>query len=190
MHVGIQRPRLRQWQIAGRSPGAGATRMGRRLWWSAVLTVCCTFFSVAVGSVHAQRLNDPLVANGNVSDFFLISSDGQQVVYLADQDIDEVFELYSVPLGGGAVTKLNDPLVAGGNVVSFVISPDGQRVVYVANQDTDTVFELYSVPLGGGTVTKLNPPPRRERNCAHWLSHQPGQSAGSVPCGPGCQWGV
>ncbi len=68
------------------------------------------------------------------------------MVYLADQDTDNVFELYSVPIGGPATAgiKLNGTLVAGGDVSpGFQISPDSGRVLYIADQDTDNVFELY-----------------------------------------------
>ncbi len=45
------------------------------------------------------KLNDPLVTGGDVFDLFptdsLISPDSSRVVYLADQDTDEVFELYA-----------------------------------------------------------------------------------------------
>jgi hypothetical protein len=74
-------------------------------------------------------------------------------VYTADQDVDEVYELYSVPIDASASpVKLNGPLVAGGDVLleststlRVQITPDGTRVLYVADQDTDEVLELYSV---------------------------------------------
>jgi hypothetical protein len=70
------------------------------------------------------------------------------VVYLADQDTNNVNELYSVPIGGGSSVKLNGTLVAGGDVrTDFRISADSAHVVYAADQDTDNVFELYSVPI-------------------------------------------
>ena len=95
---------------------------------------------------------------GAVSSGFQISPDGTHVVYHADQQTDNVVELYSVPLAGGTDAKLNGLLVDGGNVLfsSFEISPDSSRVVYQADQETDNVFELYSVPLSGGTAVKLN----------------------------------
>ena len=46
-----------------------------------------------------------------------IGPKGRIVVYRADQDTDDVFEVYRVDLKTGAVTKLNGPLVAGGSVV-------------------------------------------------------------------------
>ena len=90
------------------------------------------------------KLNGALVAVGNVSNF-QISPDSSRVVYRADQQTDNVFELYSVPLGGPAAAgiKLNGALVAGGNVFDFQISPDSSRVVYQADQQTDEVFELF-----------------------------------------------
>jgi Tol biopolymer transport system component len=109
-------------------------------------------YSVPLGGPAAAgiKLNGALVAGGNVG-FSQISPDNGRVVYQADQQTDNVFELYSVPLGGPAAAgiKLNGALVALGDVDNFAISPDSSRVVYTADQQTDTVFELYSVPLGG-----------------------------------------
>jgi len=106
----------------------------------------------------AIKLNGPLVANGEVSEF-QISPDGNWVVYQADKDIDNVFELYSVPIGGptGSDIKLNSPLAPNRNIDSIQISPNSRRVVYRADQDTDNVGEIFSVPIEGGTPgIKLN----------------------------------
>ena len=101
------------------------------------------------------KLNGALTSGGDVSDFWP-SPDGARVVYLADKDTNEIFELYSVPVAGGVSTKLNGPLVPGGDVISWDVTPDGSRVVYKADQDDDGVIELYSVPITGGTPVKLN----------------------------------
>jgi len=121
--------------------------------------------TLTIGGGTVTKLNAPLVSGGQVTDdggisgVFEISPDSTTVIYLADQEIDETFELYSVPIGGGTVTKLNPPLVTDGDVLNnFQLSPDSNTVTYVADQDTFARFELYSVPIGGGTVTKLNPP--------------------------------
>ena len=75
------------------------------------------------------------------------------VVYLADQSIVGVFELFLA----GSGTKLNPPLVAGRAVRSFALTPDATAVVYIADQDQDDVFELYRVSLSApGVSTKLN----------------------------------
>jgi Tol biopolymer transport system component len=103
------------------------------------------------------KLSGVLTAEGNVSSF-QISRDGRYAVYLADQDTDDVPELYSVLLGGGPPVRLNPILLFGRAVTSFQISPDSRRVVYLADQDDDNVVELYSVPIGGPAAagTKLN----------------------------------
>ena len=75
------------------------------------------------------------------------------VVYRADQDINDVFELYRA--GSGA--KLTPPLSGAQDVTSFAVLPDKSGVVYIADQDSDDVFELYLVRFAiPGTSTKLN----------------------------------
>ena len=67
------------------------------------------------------------------------------MVYLADQDIDNKFELYSAPSGGGSLpVKLNETLPPGRmGVHSFEIPPNDSRgIVYIA--DYDGVNELYA----------------------------------------------
>lgn len=110
------------------------------------------------------KLNGALPSGGDVvSTSIEVSSDGSRVLYVADQDTDNVFELYSVSSFGGTPVKLNGPLVAGGDTTFYtytspIFSPDGSRVIYRADQDTDNVFELYSVSSLGGTPIKLNGP--------------------------------
>ncbi len=107
------------------------------------------------------KLNPPLVAGGDV-DYFEISADGKRVVYRADQQSDEVNELFSVPIDGpaSASIKLNPPLVTGGDVDHFGISPDGSRVVYRADQHINDVFDLFSAPITGpaNATVQLNSP--------------------------------
>jgi hypothetical protein len=118
------------------------------------------------GSAAAVKLNKPLAAGGDVLTEAQISPNSSRVIYTADQDTDEVYELYSVPLAGpaSAGVKLNSPLVSEGDLGlpptysnAFKISPDSARVVYYADQDTDGVSELYSVPIdGSASAIKLN----------------------------------
>jgi len=118
-------------------------------------------FSVPInGSSAPVRLNGPLVAGGDVIPQVDISSDSSRVVYVADEDVDEIRELFSVPIdGSSAPVQLNGPLVAGGTVISgfLSISSDSSRVVYSADEVTNEVFELFSVPLDGGAApVRLN----------------------------------
>jgi Tol biopolymer transport system component len=120
-------------------------------------------FSVPSAGGTAVKLNGTLVANGDVgSNGILISPDSSRVIYTADQNTDNTFEIFSVPIAGGTAVKLSGPMVAGGNVAlgsgGRGISPDGSRVIYVADQNTDEVQELFSVPITGGTAVKLSGP--------------------------------
>ncbi|HOU40268.1 MAG TPA: hypothetical protein PK829_03270, partial [Promineifilum sp.] len=116
------------------------------------------------GSAMPVKLNGPLAPGGEVAfgGTYVISPDNERVIYLADQDTNDVDELYSVPINGGLVVKLNPPLVPGGDVEWYPvpqISPDSSRVVYAADQETNDVYETFSAPLaGGGMSVKLNGP--------------------------------
>lgn len=121
-------------------------------------------FSVPVLGGEAVRLNEPLPVNGDVGDTlggafsFAISADSTRVVYRAEQNIDNVWELYSVPLAGGDAVRLNEPLPANGDVIDARISSDSSHVVFRADPNLDNVIEIFSVPLTGGSPVRLNDP--------------------------------
>ena len=116
------------------------------------------FIAPAAGGGSIQ-INGPLVANGNVT-AFAITPDGLSVVYRADQDTDEVFELYRTVIASAPNnTKLNPPFLQNSNknVTVFGVIPDSSGVVYVADQNTDEVFELFRTVFSGGN-SQLNSP--------------------------------
>lgn len=104
---------------------------------------------------HTKKLNAPLPGPGsNVVDCLLDPS-GTRAVYVADQDVAGVRELYSVPLDQSSPPmRLNDPMPASGDVVlswyghNMDMSATG-RVLYRADALTDETFELFSVPADG-----------------------------------------
>jgi len=122
-----------------------------------------TLLSVCVASVsfaapfQGYKLSGPMTPSGDVRSH-AVSPDGKRVVYLADQDVDEIVELWSVPTSGGTPVQLNGPLVSGGDVTQFRLVPGSTTVVYLADQESDGHGELYRVPIGGGAAVKLNPP--------------------------------
>jgi Tol biopolymer transport system component len=131
----------------------------------------------ADGSASPRKLSAPLVAGGNAGicpseeePFSSFTPDGRRFVYLADQDQDEVFELYGARTDGGAPpVKLSAPLVAGGDVACFRISPDGARVVYEADQVRDGVEELFSVPVDASArPVQLDGPLAAGGNVGRW----------------------
>ena len=109
-------------------------------------------YSVPVdASAPAVKINAPLVPAGDVQSVFEIGPDGARVIYLADQEVPDVVELFAVPIEGSLpAVQLNGGLSAptlAGDVTAFALAPVGNHVVYRADQDTDEVFELYGVPL-------------------------------------------
>lgn len=117
------------------------------------------YIAPAAGGGGSVKLSAPLVAGGEVFPIFEFSPDGTRLAYIADQDSDDVVELYTVPTAGGPAVKINPPLVTGGNVSpTFKFSPDSARIVYLAVQEIVPVFELYVAPALGGPVVKINPP--------------------------------
>lgn len=116
-------------------------------------------FSVSAAGGTAVKLNGPLANGGNVTaGSQRFSADGSRVLYHADQNSDEVFEIFAVPSVGGSPVKLNGPLALNGDVRSagLKFSSTGERVLYSADQFEDGVFELFSVTASGGTAIKLN----------------------------------
>ena len=87
----------------------------------AILLVFLATTSGTFAQVYRQQLNQIRAVTGDVEPDFQVTPDGS-VVYVADQDTDNVFELYSVPIGGGATTKLNGALTAGGEVDHSIIN--------------------------------------------------------------------
>jgi len=133
------------------------------------------------GSHPPVRLNARLPSGGDVLQFepftspisgfqigsrFLVTPDGARVVYVADQRVDQRFELFSVELPTFAhaqparphrPVRLNGPL-AGSQVFHVAITPDAQTVVYDALQDSAFVYDLYRTPIAGGPSVKVNAP--------------------------------
>ena len=109
----------------------------------------------------STKLNSPLVVpGGNVTDF-AITPNSTSVVYLADQTIDQVFEIFLALLSApGTGTKLNPPLLAGQSVTTFTVTPDSAAVIYRANENSLTTFELFRVTfvLPQLSVVTLNGP--------------------------------
>ena len=127
---------------------------------------------VASSSAWAQQTFLPATQiSGNLDgtitrNDFRISSDGERVVFLSNQNL--VTELFSVPTGGGVVTRLSADLTFPRNVEvfsqisrsasPFQISPDNARVVYVSDQIrmmylSSIVFPLQEVTSLDSTLT-------------------------------------
>lgn len=106
-------------------------------------------------SFELTKLNLESYPSGTVADHVVLPNG--EVLVVAAQDTEGVFELYQVRRGGGR-TRLNPPLVAGGDVQpGLAVSGDGMKVLYRADQDVDGVIDLYAVHLATpGVAVKVN----------------------------------
>lgn len=81
---------------------------------------------------------------------YIVHPDGERVIFRADKDLVNDYEIYVTQVTGGTITKLSKSLINGGEIRSFKLSPDGNHIAYVASADTMNKFELYVVPISGG----------------------------------------
>tara|TARA_R110002073_G_scaffold128397_3_gene274148 strand:+ start:2566 stop:4719 length:2154 start_codon:yes stop_codon:yes gene_type:complete len=111
-------------------------------------------YTVDINGGNSTKISGSMPDNTDVFiwfDSFIISPDGNTVVFLADMDLDDYQEVYSVPIVGGTLTKLsqtNDQV----HFRTVKISPNSNFVLYVSDS------ELFSVPINGGIPVKLNAP--------------------------------
>lgn len=113
-------------------------------------------YSVNLSGGAPVTLNGDLIEGGSVREF-AVSPDSTTVAYVADQDTNNLEELYRVPIGGGKAEKVSGAEV-GTEVDDFAFSPDGQYIVYLARrtEGNSSVIELFSAPTAGGPAIKLN----------------------------------
>jgi dipeptidyl aminopeptidase/acylaminoacyl peptidase len=107
-------------------------------------------YSVNISGGSLSKLNSTFVLNGDIKYYsVIISEDSSTVLYLADQEVDGMNELYSVNINGGPSIKLNGDLVPNGTVDNFQLSLDQTTVFYYANQDNINVNNIYKANLDG-----------------------------------------
>lgn len=110
----------------------------------------------ARGDLQANWGGPPPRTDGGDVLSYEVTPDGRRVVYVADQEIDELPELYVVPIVGGPAVKLNGPLNEVGVLPEFVMNPDGSSLVFVVAEDEDEPGDLFAVSLQDGGAAKLD----------------------------------
>ena len=117
------------------------------------------------GEFSYQARVSPQMPAGRTVSTFKLSPDGTRVVYRADQDSDDVYELYSAPaagfdpdVGSWQGVKISRALSGGGQTwADFVITPDSSTVIYRADLDGDGVDHAWRVGINGGASTSITP---------------------------------
>jgi dipeptidyl aminopeptidase/acylaminoacyl peptidase len=92
-----------------------------------------------------------LVWGGDVKEFQW-APDSSRVAYRADQDSNNVVELYTATPDGSDNDKVSVTPVTNGDVEGFQWAPDSTLIAYRADQDTNDVLELYTSPSDGSAV--------------------------------------
>ena len=103
----------------------------------------------------STKASGTLVTDGDVAfNNYLISPDGSLILYLADQDTNNMFELYLVNMTNPGISqKVNGTISAGSGILSgqYQFSPDSSRMLYVADPDDDGFDELFLVSVSGAS---------------------------------------
>lgn len=113
-------------------------------------------FDSQLGAANSTRVTN-LPSTGAILDYGW-SPDSTGIAYLADQEADDVVELFVALPDGSDIVKINPMLVADGNVESFAWSVDGGRIAYLADQNTDTQLELFAADPDGSNLNTINGP--------------------------------
>lgn len=115
-------------------------------------------FSTPIDGGTRVTLSGPVAGGGEMDHpEFVISPDGQTVVFATDQDTPGVREAYSVSISGQAQTKLNAPMQtirepAYPYSPGVAIGSDGLTAFYLTDSSP---YGLYSVSIAGGTPSLL-----------------------------------
>ena len=106
------------------------------------------------GSQATVKLSGTMVGGGDVQSRYVISPDESRVVYRADQDTDNVFEVYSAPIdGSSAAIQLNPALPPGRSVGVYTpIDPSGALVLFTADATGDDEPDLHAAPIDGSSA--------------------------------------
>ena len=113
------------------------------------------------------KLNGPLVTGGDVGTTatdVAVSFDGRWVSYVADQNTDNVEEVFVVDISGGAPSapiRVSGPPSSFTDNINVSWSPTANRLMYASDQEASNVYEVYYVDLTSGVPTpalKIHPP--------------------------------
>src|SRR5690606_34400250 len=99
-------------------------KKGKTAYFPSNVTGAHELFRTSIKAPSPIIVNDQLHAQGDVWDFKFA---GKGVVYRADQNTNDVRELYYVDLKSNESTSLNGPLVAGGNVTHYEVDAKGKK---------------------------------------------------------------
>ena len=114
---------------------------------------------ITTGGVHT-KISIPIISDGGVSEF-LLSDNGQWVIYLADAEVRNQFELYAYKIDGSYSGKISGDIAKNGSITTndFKIDSNSDYVIFTVEKNNVLFRELYSVNLNTFSINKLNQTP-------------------------------
>lgn len=108
----------------------------------------------------SQSVNPPFDSFVNLAGGSKYSPDGNWIGYMADQDVDDIRELYIVASTSlGTSTRINPDFEDFTDLCTFRFRPDSEALAYCADQDIDGILELYAVDISTPRqAIKINAP--------------------------------
>ncbi len=137
--------------------------------------VLLAFLLTALPVAAATRISGPLPAFGDVVSY-RVTPDGSRVIYLADSQISDKYELFSAPTDGSVPpVRLHADLLPDRELTWYDLTPNGTRVVYRIGREVGNRSEqlVYSAPSDGSVpATPLRLPADLRDNTAHGFGTQ------------------
>jgi Tol biopolymer transport system component len=113
-------------------------------------------YCVAVdGSSSTVDLGGAFPPDADAFPLMRFTQDGTRLLYVADANDNQRFDLYIVPVDGSiSPVRLNSGQ-GFTDIRAVQVTPDDSRTILLADAERDEVPELYQIALGGGPMQKL-----------------------------------
>jgi len=101
---------------------------------------------------------NPVTSLNNTADtsLFEMSSDSYKLLYSADEDTDNVYELYMVDPDGANEQKVGPITQAAGDIRRASFTPDSNYILYTADDTVDGQYNMFRVDVSTGARTQMN----------------------------------
>lgn len=135
------------------------------------------FFFALSAQANSINLSDFFSASGSVSSEYQIAADGSKVVFTADYNGDDYFELYSIGLDGSQPKRIDtfgDFRIEDDN--DFEVAPNGEYVVYTAETDNERGLFVRSLISNNAETVRIVVPVNLLTNFGSFLSISPDSS--------------